>query len=61
MLIFKSEKTKAMQCYQFIRQLQMRGNDAYTAFYETLLRSRQRFVIIRDVILFKYSNPMTEY
>ncbi|VDM93846.1 unnamed protein product [Onchocerca ochengi] len=40
--IIKSESTAAMQRYQFIRQLKMRGNAAFSLFYQSLLKTNQR-------------------
>ncbi|MCP9262147.1 Cell death protein 3 [Dirofilaria immitis] len=39
--IIKSEATAAMQRYQFIRQLKMRGNAAFCLFYQSLLKTNQ--------------------
>uniref|UniRef100_A0A8R1XKX5 Caspase n=1 Tax=Onchocerca volvulus TaxID=6282 RepID=A0A8R1XKX5_ONCVO len=40
--IIKSESTAAMQRYQFIRQLKMHGNTAFSLFYQSLLKTNQR-------------------
>ncbi|VDM50111.1 unnamed protein product [Toxocara canis] len=40
--IINSEKTSSMRRYQFIRQLQMRGNDAFDIFYNALINTNQR-------------------
>nr|CRZ24914.1 BMA-CED-3 [Brugia malayi] len=42
--IIKSESTVAMQRYQFIRQLKMRGNTAFSLFYQSLLKTNQRYL-----------------
>uniref|UniRef100_A0A0R3S1P8 Caspase-2 n=1 Tax=Elaeophora elaphi TaxID=1147741 RepID=A0A0R3S1P8_9BILA len=40
--IIKSESTVTMQRYQFIRQLKMRGNTAFSLFYQSLLETNQK-------------------
>ncbi|CAG9540609.1 unnamed protein product [Cercopithifilaria johnstoni] len=42
--IIKSESTPTMQRYQFIRQLKMRGNTAFSLFYQSLLKTNQRYL-----------------
>ncbi|EFO24820.1 hypothetical protein LOAG_03664 [Loa loa] len=42
--IIKSESTAAMQRYQFIRQLKMRGDAAFSLFYQSLLKTNQGYL-----------------
>uniref|UniRef100_A0A915CFV6 Uncharacterized protein n=1 Tax=Parascaris univalens TaxID=6257 RepID=A0A915CFV6_PARUN len=40
--VINGEKTLSMRRYQFIRQLQMRGNNAFESFYYALIKTNQR-------------------